>query len=105
MDAQLVEIAADLRGLAEAAARTGHNSRVEIRGDTDPLGPEQLNLTLAQDRAKAVAEALGVNGVNSLQLVLRGRGEGRAPCAGASDRERAACRSVSLRVLEGGSKP
>jgi outer membrane protein OmpA-like peptidoglycan-associated protein len=102
MEAQFVEIAADLRALAETATRTGRNVRVEVRGDTDPLGPEQLNFTLAQDRAKAVAEGLGFNGVNSSHMVLRGRGEGRLPCAGASDHERAACRSVSLHVLEGG---
>ena len=101
LDAQLGETAADLRALAETATRSGRNVRVEVRGDTDPLGPEQLNLTLAQDRAKAVAEALTFLGVQPSQLVLRGRGEGRMPCAGASDRERATCRSVSLRVIEG----
>ena len=105
LDAQIAEIVADVRALEENATRTGRNVRIEIRGDTDPLGPEQLNLTLAQDRAKAVAEGLVVNGIDSSRLVLRGRGEGRLPCAGASERERASCRSVSLRVLEGGSTP
>ncbi|MDZ4797356.1 MAG: OmpA family protein [Bryobacteraceae bacterium] len=101
MDPQLVEISGDLRALYDAATQTGRSVRVEVHGDTDPLGPEQRNLTLAQDRAKAVADGLSVKGVSDSQLVLRGRGEGRSPCTGESDRERAACRSVSLRVLEG----
>jgi OOP family OmpA-OmpF porin len=105
MDGQFAEIAADVRALEETATRTGRNVRLEVRGDTDPLGPEQLNLTLAHDRARAVAEGLLFNGIGNSRLVLRGRGQGRLPCAGVSDRERAPCRNVSLRILEGGSNP
>jgi outer membrane protein OmpA-like peptidoglycan-associated protein len=105
METQIIEVAAGIRELAEAAARTGRTVRFEVRGDTDPQGSEQFNLTLAQDRARAVAESLTARGVAPSWLALRGRGEGRLPCNAASERERAACRSVSLHVLESRRNP
>jgi OOP family OmpA-OmpF porin len=95
------EIVGRIRELFAAAAAANRPLRLEVRGDTDPLGTEQFNATLARDRARSVFAWLETAGLPEDRLILRGREASPEPCEGASERERAACRSVSFRVLEG----
>jgi OOP family OmpA-OmpF porin len=98
----IVRNAADgIRDLFEAAATAARPVQLEVRGDTDPLGTEQFNATLARDRARAVFALLLASGLPADRIVLRGREAAAAPCEAPTERERAACRSVSFRVLEG----
>ena len=94
------EVAARIRDLFAAAAETTRAVRLEVRGDTDPLGTEQFNATLARDRARSVFSVLQASGLSEESVLLRGREVSPAPCEAPSERERAACRSVSFRVLE-----
>jgi OOP family OmpA-OmpF porin len=94
------EIAGRVRQLLAAAAQTNRAVRLEVRGDTDPLGTEQFNATLARDRARNVFAVLQAAGLPQDRVILRGREASPAPCEAPTERERSACRSVSFRVLE-----
>jgi len=48
---------------------------VVIEGHTDDIGPEEINLTLSEQRAKAVLDYLKYNGVNAVRLQFIGMGE------------------------------
>jgi OOP family OmpA-OmpF porin len=98
------EIAAGIRDLFEAGKTTQRSLQLEVRGDTDPLGTEQFNATLARDRARAVFSVFLASGLRPDQVILRGREAAAQPCEAPTERERAACRSVSFRVLEGSSQ-
>jgi OOP family OmpA-OmpF porin len=95
------DIAGRIRQLFDAAAETDRAVRLEVRGDTDPLGTEQFNATLARDRARSVFSVFQAVGLPQDKVILRGREASPAPCEAPTERERAACRSVSFLVLEG----
>ena len=93
------DVAARAKSLLASAAATGRVVRIEIRGNTDPLGTEKLNTTLARSRADSAADALARYGVPRARLETRGR-EASGPCAAESEADRMACRSASFHVIE-----
>jgi len=95
----VADLAARLRSLFASAAATGRNVRIEVRGNTDPLGTEKLNTTLARSRADSVAASLALYGVPRERMETRGR-EAAEPCAAESEAARMACRSASFHVVE-----
>jgi outer membrane protein OmpA-like peptidoglycan-associated protein/uncharacterized protein YidB (DUF937 family) len=64
-----------IRQSAEALKRVPENSRIEIGGHTDNTGDAATNLTLSQQRADAVREALVSAGVPAAILTTRGYGD------------------------------
>lgn len=46
-----------------------------VTGYTDRLGSAEYNMQLSEKRARAVAEAMSMDGISSRQISLRGRGE------------------------------
>lgn len=51
------------------------NLKIELRGHTDNVGDDKSNLTLSQNRAKAVYEYLLANGIPKERLAFKGYGE------------------------------
>ncbi|HEY4031233.1 MAG TPA: OmpA family protein [Caulobacteraceae bacterium] len=63
--------------------------RLRIDGYTDSVGSKTSNVTLSQDRAQSVADALGTMGVESRRFQLQGHGEAdpKAPNTTAAGRQ------------------
>ena len=63
--------------------------RLRIDGYTDSVGSKASNVTLSQDRAQSVADALGTMGVESRRFQLQGHGEAdpKAPNTTAAGRQ------------------
>jgi OOP family OmpA-OmpF porin len=101
-DSVIEQIAADMKQLEETARSSKRSIRFEVHGDTDPLGTEDLNSTLARDRATAVRNALISFGIPMNYLIPVGRNAGQT-CAASTDFGRSICRSASVRVVEQGS--
>jgi outer membrane protein OmpA-like peptidoglycan-associated protein len=101
-DSVIEQVAADMKELDETARSLKRIVRFEVHGDTDPMGPEELNTTLARDRAAAVRAALIYLGVRSSYLIPIGRNTATT-CSASTDFERSICRSASIHVVEQGS--
>jgi len=59
----LEDVAAQVLALIQSGSALGKTVRVEVRGNHDPVGTEELNTTLAQGRAQAVQNAFVTMGV------------------------------------------
>lgn len=92
--------AADLQQLAKTYA--GKNRRVLIIGHTDSTGPEQLNRTLSEKRAREVAKIFEESGVQLGDLYYKGAGADRPVASNLTPEGRAANRRVE--VVELGSE-
>ena len=73
--------------------------RVEVRGNHDPAGTEQLNSVLARSRAENVEAALISLGVPAARLAAVPEDKDRETCAAVKEEERLFCRSASFRVI------
>lgn len=60
---------------AAVAAKSGGNARVDLSGHADRSGPEGYNMKLSLQRAKAVKDALIVQGVPADAITVVGKGE------------------------------
>ncbi|MFZ1664971.1 MAG: OmpA family protein [Flavobacteriales bacterium] len=76
------------------------NMRIEVEGHTDDVGSDASNLTLSQDRAKAVFDFLRNRKVEEERIAWKGYGETRPIVANDSDDHRALNRRVEFKVLE-----
>lgn len=88
---------AQLRTLAKALMKAPE-WRIEVDGFTDDLGPEPFNERLSERRAKAVADVLRADGVDTSRMTVRGLGSSRPLCTNASDESRAANRRAKVTV-------
>jgi outer membrane protein OmpA-like peptidoglycan-associated protein len=91
-DATLLEIARELRD--------NKQTYVDVYAHTDMSGSPQVNQTLSDRRAAAVATYLGGHGVSRARIASKGLGE-TAPLYNpeTSDTERAANRRVEIRLV------
>ena len=81
-------------------------SHVEITGHTDEVGSVDENASLSLNRATTVRQALAAQGVPLESMVLKGAGNSQPLRTGSSEWDRAANRSVSVRIeLAGGPSP
>ncbi len=96
----LEDVAGQVLGLIQAGNALGKLVRVEVRGNHDPLGSEEMNTMLAQERAFAVQSALVNMGVAPARVTAVFDQQGRESCAAVKEEERLLCRSASFKVVE-----
>jgi outer membrane protein OmpA-like peptidoglycan-associated protein len=70
--------------------------RISIEGHTDDVGSPESNLSLSEDRAGAVRQALIENGIDESRLSFTGWGEERPVSDNTSDQGRAQNRRVEI---------
>src|SRR3990170_1350187 len=78
------ELTTDARGkvgdVAEVLSHQARKRRVAVEGHTDSIGGDAYNQRLSEQRAEAVAGALGASGLNRGRMAVKGYGE-RYPVA------------------------
>ncbi len=72
---------------------------VEVSGHTDDVGSDAANLTLSENRAKAVYDYLVKNGIKTDRLAFKGYGETQPASPNSSDANRRLNRRIELRIL------
>lgn len=72
--------------------------RIEVEGHTDDVGGEASNLTLSEDRAKAVVDFLRNRKVEKDRIISKGYGETKPRVPNDSEAHRALNRRVEFRV-------
>jgi OOP family OmpA-OmpF porin len=95
----LDDVAAQILSIIRAGAALGQSLRVEVRGNHDPAGTEQLNSVLARSRADNVEAALEALGVPAARLAAVPEDKDRETCTAVKEEERLFCRSASFRVI------
>jgi flagellar motor protein MotB len=95
----LDDVAAQILSLIRAASALGKTIQIEVHGNHDPAGTEELNFILALARAENVQAALTSLGVPSARLAAVTEERGRETCSAVKEEERLSCRSASFRVL------
>lgn len=73
--------------------------KFEVQGHTDNVGQKGANMTLSEQRARAVVEWLTKNGVEPSRLSARGYGDTKPVADNTSDEGRAKNRRVELKKL------
>ena len=76
--------------------------RVEVGGHTDDVGSDAANLTLSQQRAERVEQALRQAGADAGQLEAKGYGRSQPAAEGTSGEARRQNRRTALRVISAG---
>lgn len=74
-------------------------SLLEISGHTDNTGSAQINQQLSEQRARAVAQLLEMQGVAPLRMVVEGRSDTQPLAANESPEGRRMNRRVEIRVI------
>lgn len=95
----LEDVAAQIIALIQAGAAVGENIQIEVRGNHDPVGTEQLNALLARSRAENVRAALVKLGVPAARLTAVPEDRDKETCTAVQEQERMFCRSASFRVM------
>jgi hypothetical protein len=95
----LDDVAADIQSLIQAGTAIGKNIQIEVRGNHDPAGTEQINSVLALSRAVNVLAALASLGVPSAHLVAIPEDREKQTCSAVLEEDRLFCRSASFRVI------
>jgi outer membrane protein OmpA-like peptidoglycan-associated protein/outer membrane protein assembly factor BamB len=80
--------------------RDNPSVKVEIAGHTDSTGPEDVNQTLSELRAEAVAHWLIMNGISSKRIVTKGYGESKPVADNETEAGRRKNRRTEVRILE-----
>ena len=95
----LDDVAAQILALTKAADALGKTAQIEVHGNHDPVGTEELNSLLSRSRAENVVAALVSLGVPSARLTPVSEVRGRETCSAVKEEERLFCRSASFQVL------
>jgi outer membrane protein OmpA-like peptidoglycan-associated protein len=96
----LEDVAAQAITLLKAASEAHKRVTIEIRGNHDPVGTEDLNTNLAKGRAESVRIALISMGVPWSTLSAEEVDDAKQGCSAVREEERLLCRSASFRVIE-----
>ena len=71
----------------------------ELSGHTDNVGDKKMNLSLSQNRAKAVYDYLVTNGIDAKRLTYKGYGDTKPKVKNDSDENRAMNRRTEFTVV------
>jgi outer membrane protein OmpA-like peptidoglycan-associated protein len=96
----LEDVATQVLALIQSGNVLGKTVHIEVRGNHDPLGAEQVNSTLARERALAVQNAFVSMGVPSARVTAISEAQAKETCSAVKEEERLLCRSASFRVIE-----
>ena len=72
---------------------------IEISGHTDNVGPDQINQTLSENRAKSVYQYLITNGIVAGRLVYKGYGKTQPIAPNDTDEDRAKNRRTEFKII------
>ena len=72
---------------------------IDIYGHTDSVGSDAYNQTLSENRARAVADYLSMQGVNKVRMATLGYGETQPIADNETESGRAANRRVEIRIV------
>ncbi len=74
--------------------------KIEVSGHTDNTGKKENNMTLSQNRAKAVMDYLTQNGIDTMRVTAKGYGD-TTPCAdNATDAGKALNRRTEIKIVK-----
>ena len=96
----LEDVAGQVMALIQSGTALGKVVRVEVHGNHDPVGTEELNTALSRERAFAVQSALVTIGVPATRVTAVFEQQGTVSCAAVKEEERLLCRSASFKVIE-----
>ncbi len=94
----LEDVGSQMILLIQAAAALNQTVQIQVRGNHDPVGTEQVNSVLSRSRAENVRAALVTLGVPAVRLVAMP--EEKETCSAVKEEERMFCRSATFRVIE-----
>ncbi len=80
--------------------KTNAELNIEVSGHTDNVGIESENITLSNNRAKAVADYLIQKGINASRITYKGYGSSKSITTNATEEGRAKNRRVELKISE-----
>jgi outer membrane protein OmpA-like peptidoglycan-associated protein/Tfp pilus assembly protein PilF len=72
---------------------------IEISGHTDNVGPDQINQTLSENRAKSVYQYLITNGIVAGRLIYKGYGKTQPIASNDTDEDRAKNRRTEFKII------
>ena len=72
---------------------------IEISGHTDDVGPDQINQTLSENRAKSVYQYLITNGIAATRLIYKGYGKTQPSAPNDTDDNRAKNRRTEFKII------
>jgi peptidoglycan-associated lipoprotein len=81
-----------------SVARKVSGRKIKLEGNCDEFGTDEYNYALGLKRAKAVKDALAMQGVPASQMVMVSYGESNPACSAQSDACYAQNRRVDLRL-------
>ncbi|MDP8979391.1 MAG: OmpA family protein [Acidobacteriota bacterium] len=93
------DVASRMLALIQAGAALGKSVQIEVRGNHDPIGTEDLNSELARSRARNVRALLIERGVPAASLTAVPEDLGTETCSAVKEEQRFFCRSASFRVI------
>jgi hypothetical protein len=96
----LEDVGSQMNALLQAATALGKTVQIEVRGNHDPVGTEELNAVLSLSRAENVRTALVALGVPAARLIAKPEDREKQTCSAVAEEERLFCRSASFRVIE-----
>jgi outer membrane protein OmpA-like peptidoglycan-associated protein len=73
--------------------------RIELGGHTDNVGADAANMTLSDQRAKAVRDNLIANGIDGARITAKGYGETKPVATNDTEEGRALNRRTEVTVL------
>lgn len=95
MDASGIGIVSDIAGVLKDCG----DLRLEISGHTDSQGRTEMNLSLSQDRAQAVLDALRAEDVLTARFAAKGYGEEKPIADNGTEAGREANRRIEIRLI------
>jgi peptidoglycan-associated lipoprotein len=83
-----------------AVARKAAGRKIKLEGNCDEFGTDEYNYALGLKRAKAVKDAMVMQGVPASQMIMVSYGESNPACTAATDECYAQNRRVDLRLAK-----
>jgi outer membrane protein OmpA-like peptidoglycan-associated protein len=95
----LEDVATQMLSLIQVATALGKAIQIEVYGNHDPVGAEEVNSALARSRAENVRAALVGLGIPAARVTAVAEDLEKETCSAVKEEERMFCRSASFRVI------